>query len=656
MKRWNINKVLFYSHDGRREAVEFDLGKVNIITGENYTGKSALVEVIDYCLFSSVCHIPGVVREASSWVGIVFEKEVTSLLILRRVPPISDNKGSEDIQIEFGKTVAIPERAADIISITKRGKAVKQFEQFLGLGDVQSETFNPQRPSRRVSFRSALPYMLQSDDVIISKITVLRGANDDHRQSIIDSLPYFMGVSDERTIAKQSELRRLERQFAQLSQEATIVSASAEARHSMAVALLLEASQVGIVDPPEPEIAPERAIGFLRAIATWNPSTDATLPDDATGGLQREERRLLNELAAVQQQIAATQDIVESASTYVQNLTEQRRKVDVTQFFEQARSLHNCPVCNRAFDEASPLIEDVQKAFDTLSSELTDVEKQRPQLDLVLSDLRGRSEDLKSELRTVRRRITAAVRTSELIQANLDLDQARNRVCGRASLFIEQLPKDGTDGSVKSTDNLRSRIKRLTADLNDDAKKAALQNAQRELSAIATELLHDLPFDPEYPNGALEFDCRTLTAYYSHKGAVREIRDLGGDESYLSSHVAIMLAFQRFFLLNERPVPGVIVFDQLSRPFFPADRFPGEVVVRSDEQGKDRSDLKRYFDVLFDHVADQKETLQIIVLEHAYFADDERFRKATKYRWTKLNKLIPNDWPRNPEPESGGAQ
>ena len=37
--------------------------------------------------------------------------------------------------------------------------------------------------------------------------------------------------------------------------------------------------------------------------------------------------------------------------------------------------------------------------------------------------------------------------------------------------------------------------------------------------------------------------------------------------------------------------------------------------------------------------------LQIIVLEHAYFADDERFIRAVGDRSLEVKKLIPSDWP-----------
>ena len=84
MNRWQIAAIYLYSHDDRRLDLKFDLSAVNILVGVSYSGKSSLVEVIDYCLGSSDCHIPGVVREATSWVGVVWRRDTADVLVCTR--------------------------------------------------------------------------------------------------------------------------------------------------------------------------------------------------------------------------------------------------------------------------------------------------------------------------------------------------------------------------------------------------------------------------------------------------------------------------------------------------------------------------------------------------------------------------------------------
>ena len=52
-----IKSIIIFNEYGEKRIVPLKQG-VNIITGESKTGKSALVEIIDYCLCSTRCTIP----------------------------------------------------------------------------------------------------------------------------------------------------------------------------------------------------------------------------------------------------------------------------------------------------------------------------------------------------------------------------------------------------------------------------------------------------------------------------------------------------------------------------------------------------------------------------------------------------------------------
>ena len=52
-----IKEIIIFNKSGEKRTVPLKQG-VNIITGESKTGKSALVEIIDYCLCSTRCTIP----------------------------------------------------------------------------------------------------------------------------------------------------------------------------------------------------------------------------------------------------------------------------------------------------------------------------------------------------------------------------------------------------------------------------------------------------------------------------------------------------------------------------------------------------------------------------------------------------------------------
>ncbi|MCC7168726.1 MAG: hypothetical protein IT565_14265, partial [Rhodospirillales bacterium] len=153
MTRWNISHILLYSHDDRRREVELRIGQVNIITGDSSTGKSGLAEVIDYVMGSSECHIPGVIRDATSWVGLLWVNDETQCLLCRKIPH-EEGKSSTEYHLSVGRGVSIPSGASGIGGKTTRNAALAKFEQLLGIGAVESETFGAgQRTGARISVR-----------------------------------------------------------------------------------------------------------------------------------------------------------------------------------------------------------------------------------------------------------------------------------------------------------------------------------------------------------------------------------------------------------------------------------------------------------------------------------------------------------------------
>ncbi len=44
-----IKNIILYKDAEHIRTVPFSLGKVNIITGESKSGKTALIDIIDYC-------------------------------------------------------------------------------------------------------------------------------------------------------------------------------------------------------------------------------------------------------------------------------------------------------------------------------------------------------------------------------------------------------------------------------------------------------------------------------------------------------------------------------------------------------------------------------------------------------------------------------
>jgi predicted ATP-dependent endonuclease of OLD family len=84
--KFTINKVILWNKNGKRREIPFQPNMVNIIIGDNNTGKTTILEIIDYCLLSSSARIPTTnTYDNIIWCGINFSTEENTYTIARQI-------------------------------------------------------------------------------------------------------------------------------------------------------------------------------------------------------------------------------------------------------------------------------------------------------------------------------------------------------------------------------------------------------------------------------------------------------------------------------------------------------------------------------------------------------------------------------------------
>ncbi|MET3290920.1 UNVERIFIED_CONTAM: hypothetical protein ABID98_003490 [Brevibacillus sp. OAP136] len=645
MKRWNIRQIFLYSHDGRRNEITFDLEKVNIITGDSQTGKSALPEIIDYVMGSSECHIPTFVRRSVAWVGVLWQKNETKYAMFRKVPR-APYKSSSEMHYITGKEVNIPKTAIDIPSSTNLDGALRKFERLVGIGNVKSEVFGTLRDRKTVTIRSAMPYLLQDDNIIINKTTLLRGLDDyERRQTIIDALPYYLGIIDEVTMEKEIELKILSKQVKRIEKNSTEdeqISGSLKAH-----TLLYQAAQLGLCEVPSFGATEETVLSMLNKIAQWNPTVHSFTEEDKLSELYDHLSVQQNEAISIKRRINYAKKSLHFADEFENTASNQKRRLDVISIFKNPKEPVACPLCQQNIKNEIKPIKLINETVSKVQMDLNNIEKERPKLDEYINYLKELLASTEEKIAVIQNEIASLVKDNESIEAGLDLKDRRNRVVGVVNFYLDSVKKVAAKTSEKSFLNistLRRRIEELSAELNVESKKEALENAERRIANIAKEIISKLPFENRYKDNPIYLNFRDLKVGVSLPTRIEYMRDVGSDENYLSLHVSIMLALHRHFAESNRPVPGVLLFDQLSRPYFPPDDEP-EIIEIGEDRDNDTGALLQYFDLLFEEV-NRGESLQVIVIEHAYFKNHPEYKKAVKHRWRKgIDGLIPVGWP-----------
>src|SRR5258708_466009 len=107
--RLAILKIILWPKDPNHgpRFIPFVPGKINIVTGESGSGKSALTLIRDYCLGSGKCSIRvGLIREVTGWFGLHLQLANTEMIVARRNP--EDQQTTTDLYWLEGLKLEVP--------------------------------------------------------------------------------------------------------------------------------------------------------------------------------------------------------------------------------------------------------------------------------------------------------------------------------------------------------------------------------------------------------------------------------------------------------------------------------------------------------------------------------------------------------------------
>ena len=80
----SISHIFLFKENGESRTLKFDDG-LNIISGDSKTGKSAVIEIVDYCLFASRSTIPkGIITDWTDLYCLIFKVRDKYLIIGRK--------------------------------------------------------------------------------------------------------------------------------------------------------------------------------------------------------------------------------------------------------------------------------------------------------------------------------------------------------------------------------------------------------------------------------------------------------------------------------------------------------------------------------------------------------------------------------------------
>ncbi len=645
---FQVLNIVLYGNNGQTRMIQLRPGDLNIITGSSKTGKTALIEIMDYCLGSSECRVPeGIIRREVKWTGIRLQVTDGQVFIARRLPaPGRDS--SADIYYTVGKEVNIPEYNS-LTQTTNLSALRALLTSHAGIAEnVHEPPPGQTRRSLSANIRHALFYCFQQQSEIISNRYLFHNQSEQWiPQAIKDTIPYFLGAVDDEHVAKLIYLRGLRRELRGLERKLAEHESVRGRGISRAQGLLLEAVDIGL--QPAGTI-PNEWEGF---VARLNEIASQPLPEDEeaisiAGGeferLQQEREQLNQNLQRIKEQLIAARQLSSDRQNYSREAEAQLARLKSVELFEMEDddNRETCPLCQSALgeDEQLPALLDLKESVSELESQFRAVEERSPQMQGVVRELEERLIEIKRDLRENREALETIHLSNQRLQAWREHTSRRAHVLGRIGLFLESLPE------LEQTSDLKNEIRKLQEDiteleeeLSDEAVRDRMQSFLSIISRDMTDWAGELGLEhSEYP---LRLDLRRLNVVADSDDGPIPLDRMGSGENWVGYHLITHLALHKWFVRRSRPVPRFLFIDQPSQVYFPEDKDWDQ--LGEGEHGEDRAAVSRMYRIALDIVLQLNPEFQIIITDHANI-DEPWFQERIVERWREGVKLVPPDW------------
>ncbi len=639
-----ILEIALYSHDGQRRVLNLKPGVVNVITGASKTGKSALIDVVDYCFGSSECRVPeGIIRKAISWFAIKLQIDAGQAVVGRRCPA-PGSASSEECFVEVGSSVNLPN--ADGLRQTTNTEGLKSLlTGWCGIADNIHETpAGQKRANATANFRHALWLCFQPQDEIIRRNQLFHRSSDNWvAQALKDVFPYLIGAVTDDYVKKRGELHRLREKLRNCERRLAELAALRGDGVSKAATLLAQARDCSLTSVTESNNW-QSVVAALREVSkTPLVEAEKRQPNFSEFNRLSDERgKLIDEHRRLRDQIDVARAFKKDEKSYSREASEQKARLKTIGIFDGAVPGTTCPLCTHLLteDRAAPAATELKAVLNIVSTRLESVTRSAPQMEKAVEELEKRANGIQQKITQNRAEMEAVRSANDQIARTQDAAAKRSHVLGRISLYLESLPDLPDTASLEAEAKaLRNQCAALEEELSDETIREKVESITALISRGMTEWARRL--DLEFSSHPLRLNLKRLTIVADTPDGPIPMERMGSGENWVGYHLIAHLALHSWFAEQKRPVPHFLFLDQPSQVYFPPEKdVDGSINSIGDD---DRKLLRRMFELLFEVVAKYSPGFEVIITEHADLADSW-YQNAVVERWRGGRKLVPDDW------------
>ena len=617
---------------------------VNIITGESKTGKSALVEIIDYCLCSTRCTIPkGKITDFSYLYVLVMGIGDNTYIIARynwdNGGKMYFSKEEKDFDYKvlslgyFSEKPTLPYKAAQY-----------EIECALGLFVTNMATDADQQ-GKKASLRNMVSYLFQHQNLMASKFALFYRFSDYYkRKDIIDQFPVFAGMISQEYYSDLIQLNTLKAQLKQkYKKQKANEKSTAYIKENLSPLLtdyfaLLEkdfddkisAQKMLKMASNLPEFDDTQLFGESKIAERYS------VLNEKLEELRNEEREILLKIKNIDNASKTGNEFTEMLMDLKQQTTV--AEIEATEYI--------CPLCGHDCQEIAENDSQLIEATEWLDNELKITEKYTADFSEDVRKLKDEHSKIDAKIKEVWKQIKMVEQKFISSKALVSKREKVNYAKARIALYAEMSDSGIFETVDEDIAELKEKIQQLEEKIQGfdvDTKKA---KAQAFLSENMNRLSLSLDFEDEYRPINLNFGLldETFDIYqYQNNREKIHLYEMGSGANWVSCHIALFLSFLRYFAKQDNsPMPLFMFFDQPSQVYFPQGDSKDDEITQADLMAVNKM-YKTIFDEINSIGEDTGILPQIIIVDHVdgnNLECEKEFEEYVRCNWRNGQALI----------------
>jgi hypothetical protein len=612
--KYNIEKIILWLKNGKKRELIFKPNKVNVITGDSNTGKTAILEIIDYCYFSSRSTISeSMINENISWYGILININDKKYTIGRKAL----FEGNVSNEYYFSSIGEIPKEFPESNNTQENIKSLIETE--FNIDKSVSFPIGYGSNNIKVGSKISLRYFLMFNTISQDLITNSQGTFFDKQieSRYRDALPRIFdiatGIEKVENILKKEKKAELEKSLIKLNRKETEISKKSEYFQKEQKALIKKAKEFALINPDTIE---------KDAISELNNVVKGVIIEAGTG-LERE--KLEKERNIIKRKIKNLKDFTNEYSSFKKNLTDIEDSLKPIDFIKKETGIIESDSFNSLISQLSKELTEIKEARKTK----TPIDKQ------VLDEISL----LNSQLTTIESKLESLPRENK----NFENDRNKYMFIGEVKAKINLYTKSDSSPTASVEKDIRKIEEELESITIDDTEikreltiKLIEEVIREYIITVGNAMENYKDFLPvfDYKNKSLLLRKPKTTFY----------ENVGSSSNHMFLHLFFSLAMQEIIFKNKSPyVAPLIVIDQPSRPYYGDDG-----LRKADEDHSDDFKITQAFKLLDKFITERNENkgeFQMIVFEHIsknLFKDMENVHLVDS-EFRNGNALIPTN-------------